>query len=222
MKNAAQLVASALRSIRMRASPRYHAHVTATYWSTTDDTHGDMAGEAFDFYAERIAALLGAPAQAGLVLDHNAGDGGIGMRLHKLGYRVEFSEFSPRFVTRILAAGFACQAPDRIAPASFDTIFVNNAIFYIHPSKLLAQVDWLLERVKPGGTLLLLDVPTVQRAHHLPAGVLRRVFRRLTGVFQPDAGGFFVDEARIARHFKNVEIAESWCNYRCHLIIRKR
>ena len=205
----------------MRISPAFHARATAAYWSSVVKTHADMSEESFDFYAAHIATLLGPPEQAGRVLDHGAGDGKIGMRLRKLGYNVEFSEFATQFIASIRAAGFTCHHVDECPLGRFDTIFVNNAIFYVHPSKLLRQIQWLLDRTGSKGSLFLLDVPTSQRSHFLVGGALKRLVWRLTGVYQPDAGGFFVDENRVSRHFNNVKVQQGWCDYRCHLIIHK-
>lgn len=221
MKGTIALLGSTLRSIGMRVSPGFHARACSRYWSSVDSTHADMRQESFDTYADHIARLLGRPDQIGRVLDHGAGDGQIGMRLAKAGYDVEFSEFAPQFIERIRSAGFTCYQVDEVPMARFDTIFVNNAIFYVHPSHLVERIRWLLERVADGGSLLLLDVPTHQRSRALGAKPLKRLVWRATDVYQPDAGGFFVDEERVRHHFKDVRVLPSWCDYRCHLIIRK-
>jgi hypothetical protein len=180
-----------------------------------------MSSASFVFYSTRIAELLGAPENCGLVLDHGAGDGRIGTQLIAMGYRVQFSEFAPHFIRRISSAGHHCYAANAVPADSFDTIFMNNAIFYVHPSRITHEIRWLLDRLHNGGRLLLLDVPTMQRAHRLGGGFLARVTRKLTRVCQPQAGGFFVDEARIAREFPGVRIRDSWSEYRAHLELRR-
>lgn len=222
MKESIDLLGATVRCIRMRASSDFHARATARYWSSVDNTHADMGEASFDTYASHIAKLLGPPEKVGRVLDHGAGEGQIGMRLAKAGYDVEFSEFAPQFVERVRAAGFTCYRIEEVPLQRFDTIFVNNAIFYVHPSRLVEQIRWLLDRVADGGSLLLLDVPTHQRSHALPANRLKRLVWRATSVYQPDAGGFFVDEELVKRHFENVQVLPSWCDYRCQLIIKKR
>lgn len=210
----------AVASLLMRSSERYHRWAVRRYWSRqAAPTHADMSAGAFDFYAGRIAELLGPPARAGRVLDHGAGEGSIGMRLAARGHEVEFSEFAAHFIARIRAAGHRCHAVDAVPAGHYDTVFVNNAIFYVHPSRLTAEIAWLLARLRPGGRLLLLDVPTRQRAHRLGGGPARRLWRRLSGVYQAHAGGFFVDEARIRAAFPGARISDSWSDYRCHIEI---
>jgi len=209
-----------LSAVRMRASKGYHAGVVRSYWEQAEATHGDMSGESFEFYATQISEILGAPGTAGLVLDHGAGDGRIGSLLIAQGYSVEFSEFAPQFVERIAAAGQRCYPSDDVPEGRFDTVFVNNAIFYVHPSELLGEIGWLLRRLRAGGRLLLLDVPTIQRESRLRAGPALRLVHRLTLVHQPQAGGFFVDERRIRKAFRDVRIGPSWCDYRAHIEIR--
>jgi hypothetical protein len=208
-------------SALMAASRRYHTRVARRYWQSVDATHTDMSGESFDFYAAHIAELLGPPAECGRLLDHGAGDGAIGMRLRQLGYEVEFSEFAPHFIERIRASGHRCYESNAVPAAAFDTVFSNNAIFYVHPSRLTAEVRWLLGRVRVGGRLLLLDVPTLQRMHLLGGSRLSLLAKRMTGVCQPQAGGFFVDEARMAREFPGLRLTRSWCEYRAHLELRR-
>jgi hypothetical protein len=210
-----------LASVLLRASRKYHAHVVRRYWESTDNTHADMTAATFEFYTEQIAALLGAPADCGAVLDHGAGDGRIGMQLAVMGYDVQFSEFALHFIEHISSSGYRCYAADAVPADSFDTIFVNNAIFYVHPSRIETEIRWLLSRLRAGGRLLLLDVPTIQREHRLGGGALVRAARHLTRVCQPDAGGFFVDEARVAREFPGTRISSSWCDYRAHLELRR-
>jgi 2-polyprenyl-3-methyl-5-hydroxy-6-metoxy-1,4-benzoquinol methylase len=212
---------SGVASVLLRISRKYHSHVVRSYWENTDDTHADMTAAAFGFYTEQIRDLLGAPGSCGAVLDHGAGDGGIGTRLAAMGYDVQFSEFAPHFIQRIISAGYTCYAANAVPADSFDTIFSNNAIFYVHPSRIVSEIRWLLGRLRGGGRLLLLDVPTMQRAHRLSGGALLRATRRLTGVYQPQAGGFFIDEKRIAREFPGTRISVSWCDYRAHLELRR-
>lgn len=211
----------AFASALLRISPKYHSRVVRRYWESTHDTHADMSSAAFEFYSTRIAELLGPPGDCGAVLDHGAGDGRIGMQLTAMGYRVQFSEFAPRFIERISSAGYRCYSAHAVPADSFDTIFMNNAIFYVHPSRLPHEIRWLLDRLHGGGRLLLLDVPTVQRAGRLGGEIPVRVIRKLTRVYQPQAGGFFIDEARIAREFPGVRICDSWCDYRAHLELRR-
>jgi hypothetical protein len=180
-----------------------------------------MSPESFAYYAARIADLIGTPSQAGLVLDHGAGDGGIGMQLLSAGYRLEFSELAPQFIAHIRAAGYCCYSMDAVPASHFDTIVVNNAIFYVHPSRIVNEIEWLLTRARPGGRLFLLDVPTIQRAYRLRGGLLVFAVRKLTRVYQPHAGGFFVDEARILGEFPATRVRDSWCDYRAHLEIRR-
>ncbi len=208
-------------SVLQRVSQRYHSRAVRRYWESTDDTHADMSSASFDFYSNRIAELLGAPEDCGAVLDHGAGNGRIGMQLTTMGYRVSFSEFAPHFIDRISSAGHCCFAADAVPADSFDTIFMNNAIFYVHPSRIAREIRWLLGRLRGGGRLLLLDVPTVQRAQRLGGGILVRLLRKLTRVYQPQAGGFFIDEAQIKREFPSMRIYDSWCSYRAHLELRR-
>ena len=210
-----------IRSLRMRASEKYHSRVVRYYWEHANKTHADMSDESFAFYSARIAELLGSPAAAGSVLDHGAGDARIGALLIALGYDVEFSEFALQHVERIASAGHLCYRSDAVPEGRFDTIFVNNAIFYVHPLQLVREIHWLLGRLRADGRLLLLDVPTIQRAHRLGGGLLRSLIRKLTMVYQAQAGGFFLDEESIARAFSRVQIRPSWCDYRVHIEIHR-
>jgi len=209
----------ALHAVMLRASVRYHAKCVERYWNAAVDTHADMSAKQFDFYTERIADLLGEPRTAGRVLDHGAGRGEIGIRLRERGFDVEFSEFSENFVREIRARGLTCSPSGDLPPARYNAVFANNSIFYVHPRRLLAEIRRLLRAVTPGGRLLLLDVPVLQRCDRLPGGSLRRAWWRLTEVVQPAAGGFFVDQARIVRAFPAVRVLDSWAAYRAHFEI---
>ena len=91
----------------------------------------------------------------------------------------------------------------------------------MHPSRILREIHWLLSRLHAGGRLLLLDVPTTQLAYRLGGGLFLRAIRKLTMAYQPHAGGFFVDEACIAREFPHLSVRPSWCDYRVHIEIRR-
>jgi hypothetical protein len=210
----------ALRAVMIRASVRYHANCVERYWNASVDTHADMSAKQFDFYAERIADLLGQPHSAGRILDYGAGRGEIGIRLRDRGFEVEFSELSRRFMDELRAKGLVCIPWNDLPPEHYDAVFANNSVFYVHPRRLLGEIERLLSSVAASGRLLLLDVPVLQRCDRLPGGPLRRAWWRATQVVQPEAGGFFIDQERIVRAFPCVQILDSWASYRVHFEIR--
>jgi SAM-dependent methyltransferase len=211
----------AAHSVILRASVAYHSRCLARYWNSAVATHADMDAARFDFYADAIAKLLGAPQTTALVLDHGAGRGEIGTRLAARGYRVEFSELSTGFVAEMRSQHLVCYYPDEIPSARYDVVFANNSLLYVHPRRLVAEIAALLRAVKPGGRLLILDVPVLQRMGQLPAGQLKRIWWRFTRVVQPEACGFFIDQRQVCRAFPQAGVSDSWSSYRVHFEIAR-
>lgn len=208
-----------LRSVMLRASLSYHARCMHRYWNAAQTTHASMEPATFDFYAERIAALIGSQPVAGPILDHGAGRGEIGTRLMQRGYDVEFSEVSTRFLDCMRHQGLRCHGSEQIPAGRYQVAFANNSIFYTHPRRLIAEIDRLLDCLVVGGRLLLLDVPVVQRMARLAPGPLKSLVWRATQVIQPEAGGFFVDEGQVLKAYPRTRITDSWADYRVHFEI---
>jgi SAM-dependent methyltransferase len=214
-------LAAAVHSARLRISVDYHSRCLARYWDSGAATHADMGAERFDLYAAGVAAQLGPADRIGLVLDHGAGRGEIGVRLAERGYRVEFSELSQRFVSDLRARNLVCYFSHEIPAIRYDAVFANNALLYVHPRLLTGEIARLLRAVKPGGRLLIMDVPVLQRMARLPAGPAKRLWWRLTKVIQPAACGFFIDQTQVCHAFRNTRVLDSWSSYRVHFEIER-
>jgi SAM-dependent methyltransferase len=209
-----RLALVAAHSLLLRASTHYHRWCVTRYWYAGAATHADMSIECFDFYADQIAELLGTPASAGAVLDFGAGRGEIASRLQRRGYHVECTDLAPTFVQASIEAGLPAHQVAELPSGRYDTIYVNNAIFYVHPRLLAREIQRLLELLKPRGRLLLLDIPARERIDMVVESRVRAFICRLSGVYQPAAGGFFVDCARLERRFPSARVFASWSAYR--------
>lgn len=202
------------------ASPSTHRRVAAHYWGKTKITHGSMEAADFEFYAERITELA-ALRVGDLVLDYGCGNGEIGKLLLDKGLRVEFAEFAPHFVHSLRDEAFTAYLLSDVPRQRYNTVFANNSFFYNHPRLLVECIRSALSLLCPGGRLLLTDNPTLQRVRRISGNPLRFCIYKVTGVYQPQLGGFFIDEGTIRRHFPDVEILDSWSGYRRHFVIRR-
>ena len=101
----------------------------------------------------------------------------------------------------------------------FDVVFSNDALFYVHPRQLVAEIRRIRSLVRSGGRLLILDVPVKGRTRFLKGSPIHRLLWRLTGVFQPGIGGFFVDETLLLKAFPGAQVRDSWSAYRAHIEI---
>jgi SAM-dependent methyltransferase len=207
-------------ALAVRLSPRLHARVAAHYWGRTKRTHADMAAAQFEFYADRLLALM-APAADDLLLDYGCGNGEIGKLLMQRKHRVEFAEFAPHFVEALRAEGLTAYPLAEVPAARFDVVLANNSFFYNHPRVLNDRIRHTLQLLKPGGRLFLTDNPSLQLAHRASRNPALIGVYRLTGTYQPRLGGFFIDETRLQREFGTVTILDSWSPYRRHYVIRR-
>lgn len=201
-------------------SPTLHAVVVRQYWNKTKETHSRMDDETFTFLAERLYGLLGSNPR-GLLLDYGAGSGQIGEKLSARGLAVEYAEFAEHFIAEIAAKGLPVYHAFDIPKCRFDYILSNGVVFYIHPRKLIKELKRLMAALKPGGLLILADLPTIQLSHRLcPTANIRKLWDR-TKVYQPYMGGFFIDEVGLRALFPAVTVIDSWAYYRRHFILRK-
>lgn len=207
---------SALLSI----SEAYHRARTQTYWSNTTVTHGDMSNKQFDFYVHELIKLIGEQDIGQRLLDYGGGNGEIAEILQASGFSVDVAEFSINFKKNIESKRLKFVSAEQLPIESYDIIIANNCIFYTHPNKLNAEISRLMRSLRSGGVLWITDTPTKEKINRLTANKFLRTLFRVTGVYQSDLGGFFVDSQALSKQF-NAKIFDSWTPYRSHFKIVK-
>lgn len=229
VKSALALLKEYIKMFRVRYSRDYHEKVVSTYWENAPATHRNAEEQHFVFYATEIDKVIRRYIGDGekLILDHGAGEGSIALHLSKLGYRVAASEKFEQYRTTLREKGLSVFDSENLPENQFDAIIMNGAFYYIHPSLWKSEINRLLLSLKNGGYLFLTDVPTIQKMHLLKYGYtglkksLDVFVSRLTGVYQPTLGGFFVDEKIIKKWYPQTIVEDEWCYYRSHFIIKK-
>jgi len=108
----------------------------------------------------------------------------------------------------------------------YDIILMNNAFFYVHPKDRENLLHKFYHLLKPGGRLLLSDIPDFHKRHRWYKNYIKTAWTRLIPIFQPRLGGWWVDLNNLQKQVKKAGFAwavkwDSWAYYRTHLLVFK-
>lgn len=176
-----------------------------------------MSDQQFDFYASEISMLLGGGDK---LLDYGAGNGELTLRFNQLGYKADAAEFSDNFKNTIECKKLNFIDATNLPLSEYDLIVANNCFFYIHPREIKKEIYRIQQALKPDGVLWITDVPTIEKVDYLTKNKLLRIIFKLTGVYQPQIGGFFFQGKKLTKEF-NLEEYDSWSGYRSHFKMQK-
>lgn len=107
----------------------------------------------------------------------------------------------------------------------FNKIFVNNAIFYIHPKFLKKAINNLYSILNKKGELHILDYPDFSKRRKM-VGKIVYLITALFPVYQPSMGGFWykkkwIEKLAVNAGFRKMIFYDSWANYRTHAVLKK-
>lgn len=219
------------KGILIRLSQNYHSKTVSNYWSKAPKTHYTEDKSQYDIYAKEIAKLitryLGTDSLK--ILDHGAGEGSVAMELKKYMKDSEIcvSEKFEQYRLALQDKGFRTFDADNLTENEFDAIYMNGAFFYVHPKMWKTEINRLLLSLRQGGYLFLTDVPTVKKiplSREKCKGVKKAIvilLSKVTQVYQPNLGGFYVDERKIKKYFPQTIVEDEWCAYRSIFVIKK-
>ncbi len=130
----------------------------------------------------KVLARLGAGDPATRILDVGCGYGRVLRLIRALGGRATGVEANPALRLAVQAEGFACQSVEewRAGAGEFDVIIMAHVIEHFAPNELLVMMEGYLDRLRPGGHLVIatpllspyffLDFDHVKP--YLPTGIL--------------------------------------------------
>ena len=179
----------------------------------------------FEFYTNELLKIIG-PVKGRRVLDYGAGSGQIAVLLRQAGADIEAVEVKYRLVDELKKRGIkAWHVSDELV-RQYDIILMNNAFFYVHPKDRENLLSKFYDLLKPGGRLLLSDIPDFHKRHRWYKNFIKTAWTRLIPIFQPRLGGWWVDLNNLQRQVKKAGFAgsykwDSWAYYRTHLLVFK-
>ena len=204
--------------------PDYATKCGREFWSRSTQTHTDMSPDSFQRYYDHICALV-QPTSDQKILDYACGGGQISHLFRQDGYDIACCDISPPLIEHARREfGLDCRPCDEVLASDwkFDTIFMLNAFFYIHPRRRRAFLRAIRRLLVDGGTFFIIDEPDYTKRHKLrDFGRMSRLLSAVSGVYQVDKVGFFNrpwHTAAIARRagFSEMEVSDSWTDYRSH------
>jgi len=210
--------------------PEVSKKITMFYWMTSDKVHGDTSWDAYNFYYLKIKEIMNL-LKDDSILDGACGTGQITYLFHKDGYRIKGFDFSDYLIckARLNFSEVDFYVDDLIkmkhTDKQFHKIFVNGAIFYIHPKFLQKTIINLYSILNKEGELYILDYPDFSKRRKI-VGRIGYLITSLLPVYQPSLGGFWykkkwIEKAAVNGGFKKVEFFDSWANYRTHAVLKK-
>lgn len=132
--------------------PEVSKKIAMFYWMTSGKVHGDTSLDAYNFYYSKIKEIMN-PLKDNSILDAACGTGEITWLFHKAGYRIKGCDFSDvdYYVDDLIRMKHTIK--------KFDKVFVNNAIFCIHPKFFTKTINNLYSILNKKGELYILDYP---------------------------------------------------------------
>jgi 2-polyprenyl-3-methyl-5-hydroxy-6-metoxy-1,4-benzoquinol methylase len=208
-------------------SPHYAKRIASEFWSNCGTTHSDMSENMFKYYYEQIKNTIN-PSKNNSILDYGCGFGEISWFFSKDGYNIDCCDISSYCIERTKNLGLnACLCSELInSSKKYDIIFINNAFFYIHPECRKELLAIIHDKLNLYGKLYIFDEPDYSKRKLLNMSKLHYMITSLFPVYQQEMAGFFnkpteTQNYGISCGFKNVEVIDSWCNYRSHFIFYK-
>ncbi len=224
-----------LKLLRMRYSAQYSNDIAHKYWSNpTSKMHGDsgITEQAYEDYANGIECIIKEcnvfknelPSSL-KVLDYGAGDGEITWRMRERGFsNIEACDLIPALVEEIKKHGIEAFTIEKLSK-KYDIIYSNNALFYVHPTKIIGCIKNLLAHLNENGVLIVTDIPVTSKIRTLFKNESISNFKVFmlnhTLVYSDTTAGFFFDERMIKNIFARVKIIDSVCDYRSNFIFEK-
>lgn len=210
--------------------PNIAKKITKFHWMTSDRVHGDTSLDAYNFYYSKIKEII-KPSNNEFILDAACGTGEITYLFYKAGYRIKGCDFSDYLVCKarlnFSEVDFYVDDLTRMNHTyeKYDKIFVNNAIFYIHPKFLQKTINNLYSILNKKGELYILDYPDFSKRRKI-VGKIVYLITTLLPVYQPSMGGFWyrkkwIEKAAVSAGFRKMIFYDSWANYRTHVVLKK-
>lgn len=108
----------------------------------------------------------------------------------------------------------------------YDKIFINGAIYYLHPKYLGSCLRGLYAALNANGLLYLFDCPDFDKRDKVEGTGIRYLHTYLLQVYQPTLGGFWykkewIMDAAVKSNYRKVEFLDLWAYYRSHAILEK-
>ena len=158
--------------------PKFSKNITNSYWMKTSKVHGDTSWDKYNFYYSNIKEIMELSGDEA-ILDVACGTGEIAYLFYKDGFNVKGCDFSDFLInkakTRFPDVEFYVDDLMTLTNTKekYDKIFINNAIFYLHPKYLNKCFQALYATLKTNGSLYILDWPDFDKRKNIEGKGIR-------------------------------------------------